>query len=309
MVPDWLAQFDFWAASELQLFGEHNIACSFHTQQQHNVRSIQAYKCTIGRSPLVCFYSNEQLTQLANADINRKIPWRLSKFQKARQRKRLRAVDAVVACVDNALAKKGIVTKAVERWKEDMPVEQEMVPRDKYTIFDRKEKKYRKSIRSEFMVQKGGYGMALIHLQSCRNGRECHNESTLQDTDRLDGFVGGGCWQGAIVSYEKNIGWRLGMDVHQKRRNFSAVMSIQFRKEHASSGILIPYQAFPRLLITPCKPQTNTVHYLPFPYSSSSFIRSAWMARPRPPLPSSYSSRYSSRTWPPDFPLPYCLPS
>ncbi|KAH7412910.1 mitochondrial ribosomal protein-like protein subunit L31 [Cadophora sp. DSE1049] len=76
-----------------------------------------------------------------------KIPWRLSKFQKARQRKRLRAVDTVVAVVDNALAKQGATMKAVERWKDEMPIEQEMVPKDKYTIFDRKEKKYRKSIR------------------------------------------------------------------------------------------------------------------------------------------------------------------
>ncbi|CZR69297.1 probable ribosomal protein YmL31 precursor [Phialocephala subalpina] len=75
-----------------------------------------------------------------------KIPWRLSKFQKARQRKRLRAVDTVVAVVDKALAKKSITTKAVERWKEEMPIEQEMVPKDKYTLFDRKEKKYRKGI-------------------------------------------------------------------------------------------------------------------------------------------------------------------
>ena len=80
----------------------------------------------------------------------RKIPWRLSKFQKARQRKRLRAVDHVVEVVDQALAKQGIMTKAVERWKEEMPVEQEMLPKDKYTLFDRKEKKYRKGIHSKF---------------------------------------------------------------------------------------------------------------------------------------------------------------
>lgn len=30
-----------------------------------------------------------------------------------------------------------------------MPIEQEMVPKDKYTIFDRKEKKYRKGIHSK----------------------------------------------------------------------------------------------------------------------------------------------------------------
>jgi hypothetical protein len=57
-------------------------------------------------------------------------------------------VDAIVATVDKAMAKQGITTKAVERWKEEMPTEQEMVPKDKYTIFDRKEKKYRKGIHS-----------------------------------------------------------------------------------------------------------------------------------------------------------------
>ncbi|RKF54251.1 54S ribosomal protein L31, mitochondrial [Golovinomyces cichoracearum] len=79
-----------------------------------------------------------------------KIPWRLSRFQKARQRKRLRAVDAVVSVVDKALAKQGLSAKAVEFWKKEMPYEQEMLPKDKYTIFDRKEKKYRKTIRSRF---------------------------------------------------------------------------------------------------------------------------------------------------------------
>jgi type II restriction/modification system DNA methylase subunit YeeA len=57
----------------------------------------------------------------------------------------------VVAVVDSALAKKNITTKAVERWKGEMPTEQEMLPKDKYTIFDRKEKKYRKGIHSMFL--------------------------------------------------------------------------------------------------------------------------------------------------------------
>jgi len=51
--------------------------------------------------------------------------------------------------VNEALAKQGETTKAVERWNAEMPIEQEMVPRDKYTIFDRKEKKYRKGIHSK----------------------------------------------------------------------------------------------------------------------------------------------------------------
>lgn len=75
-----------------------------------------------------------------------KIPWRMSKFQKLRQRRRLRAVDNVVATIENALAKKGETVKAVERWRAEMPTEAEMLPKDKYTIFDRKEKRYRKGI-------------------------------------------------------------------------------------------------------------------------------------------------------------------
>jgi hypothetical protein len=59
-------------------------------------------------------------------------------------------VDNVVAVLDRALAKQGLTTKATERWKAEMPIEQEMVPKDKYTIFDRKEKKYRKAIHSEY---------------------------------------------------------------------------------------------------------------------------------------------------------------
>ncbi len=37
---------------------------------------------------------------------------------------------------------------ALERWKAEMPREEEMLPRDKYTIFDRKVKRYRKGIHS-----------------------------------------------------------------------------------------------------------------------------------------------------------------
>ena len=83
--------------------------------------------------------------------ISRKIPWRLSSHQKRRQRKRLRLVDNVIATIDTALAKKGETSKAVERWKMEMPREEEMLPKDKYTVFDRKEKKYRKGIHSEFL--------------------------------------------------------------------------------------------------------------------------------------------------------------
>lgn len=36
--------------------------------------------------------------------------------------------------------------KLLERWKADMPTEAEMVSRDKYTMFDRKERGYRKGV-------------------------------------------------------------------------------------------------------------------------------------------------------------------
>ncbi|KAK1831718.1 mitochondrial ribosomal protein L31-domain-containing protein [Podospora conica] len=75
-----------------------------------------------------------------------KIPWRLSKFQKYRQRKRLRAVDSVVATVDAALARTGETLAQLERWKAEMPTEAEMLAKDKYTMFDRKAKRYRKGI-------------------------------------------------------------------------------------------------------------------------------------------------------------------
>jgi hypothetical protein len=38
--------------------------------------------------------------------------------------------------------------KKVERWKEEMPTEAEMLAKDKYTVFDRKVKRYRKGIHS-----------------------------------------------------------------------------------------------------------------------------------------------------------------
>lgn len=78
----------------------------------------------------------------------RKTPWRLSRFQKYRQRQRLRAVDDVVSTVEAALAKKGQSVQALERWRAEMPTEAEMLPKDKYTIFDRKVKRYRKGIHS-----------------------------------------------------------------------------------------------------------------------------------------------------------------
>ncbi|KAM5345442.1 hypothetical protein ACJ41O_011304 [Fusarium nematophilum] len=87
-----------------------------------------------------------RITNPLSSGLLWKTPWRLSKFQKRRHRLRLRAVDSVVATVDAALAKKGQTLEALERWKAEMPTEAEMLPKDKYTMFDRKAKRYRKGI-------------------------------------------------------------------------------------------------------------------------------------------------------------------
>lgn len=60
-------------------------------------------------------------------------------------------MDRVVDTISAALQRTGQTSKAVERWYAEMPREEEMLPKDKYTIFDKKEKKYRKSIHSAFL--------------------------------------------------------------------------------------------------------------------------------------------------------------
>lgn len=45
-----------------------------------------------------------------------------------------------------AKAKREGTMKNLERWKAEMPTEAEMLPRDKYTMFDRKAKGYRKGV-------------------------------------------------------------------------------------------------------------------------------------------------------------------
>jgi hypothetical protein len=88
--------------------------------------------------------------------MHRKIPWRLSRHQKYRHRERLRHVDTVVGTLDTALRRMGQSMKKVERWKMEMPTEAEMLPKDKYTVFDRKVKRYRKGIHSKLHTSSAG---------------------------------------------------------------------------------------------------------------------------------------------------------
>lgn len=52
--------------------------------------------------------------------------------------------------------------KKVDRWKMEMPTEQEMLPKDKYTVFDRKAKRYRKGIHSEWLLSSRRVKVILI---------------------------------------------------------------------------------------------------------------------------------------------------
>lgn len=99
-------------------------------------------------------------------------------MQKARQRKRLKLVDKVVDTVSMALQNNGGMTaKAVDRWYQEMPREEEMLPKDKYTIFDRKEKRYRKGIHSTTLRYHFFDYLANVDFQSFQSGQESVNDS------------------------------------------------------------------------------------------------------------------------------------
>lgn len=84
----------------------------------------------------------------------------------------------------SALQKNGGMTaKAVDRWYREMPREEEMLPKDKYTIFDRKERKYRKGIHSKRILLID-IDQELIRRKNFQNGRESASESTLPGFDR-----------------------------------------------------------------------------------------------------------------------------
>ncbi|KAJ2080942.1 hypothetical protein H4R24_002695 [Coemansia sp. RSA 988] len=70
-----------------------------------------------------------------------RIPWRMSKTRKANVRKRLREVDGVI----DTLMASGVQCKQLDLIK-DLPRENEMLPRDKYTTFSRTAKNHRKSV-------------------------------------------------------------------------------------------------------------------------------------------------------------------
>lgn len=68
----------------------------------------------------------------------------MSRAQKARQRKRLRAVDETVNTVGLGLASQGKGIKKLLSLKDTLPPEQSMAAKDKYWVFSRYARNYRK---------------------------------------------------------------------------------------------------------------------------------------------------------------------
>ncbi|KAM6500819.1 mitochondrial 54S ribosomal protein YmL31 [Amanita muscaria] len=70
-----------------------------------------------------------------------KTPWKLSCTRKANQRARLKNVDAVIDAVRASGVKCGALDRALQ-----LPTEQEMPAKDKYTVFSPHMPGYRKGI-------------------------------------------------------------------------------------------------------------------------------------------------------------------
>ncbi|KAG8933937.1 hypothetical protein FRC03_002955 [Tulasnella sp. 419] len=70
-----------------------------------------------------------------------KVPWRLSAPRKARQRQRLRDVDEVIETVRQS----GVTCRSLDLALA-LPKQHEMPAKDKYTVFSRSSRGYRKGI-------------------------------------------------------------------------------------------------------------------------------------------------------------------
>ncbi|KAI9481445.1 MAG: mitochondrial ribosomal protein L31-domain-containing protein [Benjaminiella poitrasii] len=78
---------------------------------------------------------------VAQSGLLWKNPFRMSATRKVNVRKRLKEVDNVIA----AIADSGVQCKALDKALA-LPKESEMLARDKYTVFNRSAKGYRKSV-------------------------------------------------------------------------------------------------------------------------------------------------------------------
>ncbi|KAI8369149.1 mitochondrial ribosomal protein L31-domain-containing protein [Choanephora cucurbitarum] len=80
-------------------------------------------------------------TLVAQGGLLWKNPFRMSTTRKANLRKRLKEVDNVIAAVADSGVQCKALTEALA-----LPKESEMLPRDKYTVFSRSSRGYRKSV-------------------------------------------------------------------------------------------------------------------------------------------------------------------
>ncbi|CCH40514.1 hypothetical protein BN7_47 [Wickerhamomyces ciferrii] len=85
-------------------------------------------------------------TTVAFGGLLWKTPYKMSQTQKFRHRKRLQAVDKVIETVFNGLKAIGESNPKVNNFYYNFPKESEMTPRDKYTVFSKKSKGYRKPV-------------------------------------------------------------------------------------------------------------------------------------------------------------------
>lgn len=70
--------------------------------------------------------------------------WRLSPAQKYRQRKRMQMVDSNVENLFQGLKANGMESKRINHFMTEVPKESEMLPKDKYTVFNKHSRGYRK---------------------------------------------------------------------------------------------------------------------------------------------------------------------
>jgi hypothetical protein len=141
--------------------------------------------------------------------------------------------------------------KKVERWKMEMPTEEEMLPKDKYTVFDRKVKRYRKGIHSKSKLvpqwTRDGYGdetrtIANIE-QRCRSGRESARDSTRRVSERIRNQVNAssGCIYHVLLLYNQHslgrVVWALGNVYLGERMSFSiSACLLPHQLSHLSQG-------------------------------------------------------------------------
>ncbi|ODV92958.1 hypothetical protein CANCADRAFT_23278 [Tortispora caseinolytica NRRL Y-17796] len=79
-------------------------------------------------------------------NIGRKHPWRMSSMRKYRHRKRMETVDSNIEILKTSLESKGETFKRLDEFMQKVPKQKDMKPYDKYFVFNKTAKGYRKGI-------------------------------------------------------------------------------------------------------------------------------------------------------------------